>query len=308
MSRMNDWPPKPGSTVITRTMSSRCRYGSRADSGVLGLDRETGGPAGRPDRLEGRRDLLRVDLDVERDRVAARLEELVDVRGRVADHQVRVERQLGPRPDPLDHLRPEGQVRDEVAVHDVDVEPVGALRLAAADRVGHVRVVGVEDAHRHPGPAAGHAQPSTPAGAGSWLRSPRRAWALSSTRRARRRATAAGAGSPARSAASWPQAAPISWPRFRRIVAVTPASARIAANALDTSSGRRGPGGVGDRVHRDQVDMGVVAAEELGHRPGVRLGVVDPADHRRLVGHPAAGRARRARGPRRRPPRSASGG
>ena len=36
--------------------------------------------------------------------------------------------------------------------------------------------------------------------------------------RSRRRATAGAGGSPARSAASWPQAAPTSWPRLRRMV------------------------------------------------------------------------------------------
>ena len=42
---MNDWPPKPGSTVITSTMSSSSLYGSSADSGVPGL---TARPAARP--------------------------------------------------------------------------------------------------------------------------------------------------------------------------------------------------------------------------------------------------------------------
>ena len=36
-SFMNDCPPKPGSTVMTITMSSNSRYGSRAESGVAGL-------------------------------------------------------------------------------------------------------------------------------------------------------------------------------------------------------------------------------------------------------------------------------
>ena len=97
--RMNDWPPNPGSTVITRTMSSSSRYGSRADSGVPGL---TARPAARPAaRIAAQRrlDLLRIDLDVERDRVAAGVEELVEYAAGLADHQVGVERQLGPRPE-----------------------------------------------------------------------------------------------------------------------------------------------------------------------------------------------------------------
>ena len=56
-SFMNVWPPKPGSTVMTRTMSSSSRYGSSAASGVPGL---TARPAARPAsriRAQGRRDL-----------------------------------------------------------------------------------------------------------------------------------------------------------------------------------------------------------------------------------------------------------
>ena len=122
----------------------------------LRLDREPRRPAGGPDPAQGGFDLGRLHFDVERHRIAARIEELVDVLQRVADHQVRVERQLRPGPDALDHLRPEGQVRDEVAIHHVDVEPVGAGPLGSPDRVRHVRMVGVEDAHRHPRAAAGH--------------------------------------------------------------------------------------------------------------------------------------------------------
>ena len=118
---MNDWPPNPGSTVMTSTMSSSSRYGSSADSGVPGLDRQPGGPTGRPDRAQGRLDLL-LDLDVERDRVAAGLEVFVEEAARLVDHQVGVERQLGPPAQVLDGLRPERQVGDEVGVHDVEVD------------------------------------------------------------------------------------------------------------------------------------------------------------------------------------------
>ena len=37
MSAMKDWPPKPGSTVITRMMSHCLRKGSTASAGVLGF-------------------------------------------------------------------------------------------------------------------------------------------------------------------------------------------------------------------------------------------------------------------------------
>ena len=162
--------------------------------------------------------------------------------------------------------------------------------------------------------AATRARPSatryspTPTGDGSWLRSPWRAAALSATRRARRRATAGAGGSPARSAASCPHAAPTSWPRFRRIVVSMPAARKRRREALDDRHRAGAPGRVRDRVHRDEVDVGVVAAQQLDHRRRVGLGVVDAADHRDLVADPPAGRARHGRVLRRRPRRPASAG
>ena len=48
---MNDWPPKPGSTVMTITMSMRSWYGSRAARGVAG---RRASPAARPFALIAR--------------------------------------------------------------------------------------------------------------------------------------------------------------------------------------------------------------------------------------------------------------
>jgi hypothetical protein len=107
------------------------------------------------DLLDGRRNLL-LDLDMEGDRVATRLDELVDEPAGLADHQVCVERQLRPRSDALDHLRTECQVRDEVPVHDVEMDPIGPFALRPADGVGHVRVVRVEDARSDPRPPCAH--------------------------------------------------------------------------------------------------------------------------------------------------------
>ena len=263
-------------------MSSSSRYGSSADSGVPGLDREPGRPPGRPDALQGRLDRL-LDLDVEGDRVAAGLQVLVEEATRLVDHQMGIERQLGPLAQVLDGLRAERQVGDEVGVHDVKVDAVRPGCLDAADGVGQVGKVRVEDARRDSGPTVGHGQSPTPAGTGSWLRSPRSAAALSATRRARRRATTGGGGSPARSAASWPHAAPTSCPRLRRMVVSIPAARRVVAKLLDDRHRAGGPRRVGDRVHRDQVDVGVIATQQVGHRGRVELGVVHASDHGDLV-------------------------
>ena len=117
---------------------------------------------------------------------------------------------------------------------------------------------------------------------------PRR-WPRSS--RSRRRATAGAGGSPARSAASCPQAAPTSWPRLRRMVVPIPASRRVAA--------KRSMTGIGLAV------QGVWATGFIGMRltwawsprsssaiaSASSVGVVDPADHRDLVADPPAGGA-----------------
>ena len=134
---MNDWPPNPGSTVMTSTMSSSSRYGSSADSGVPGL---TASPAARPAaRIARRVGSIASSIstwNVIESQPASRYSSRK--RPGSLDHQVGIERQLGPRAQVLDGLRAERQVGDEVAVHDVEVDAVGARRLDAADGVGQV--------------------------------------------------------------------------------------------------------------------------------------------------------------------------
>ena len=279
---MNDWPPKPGSTVMTSTMSSSSAYGSRADSGVPGL---TASPAARPAsriaRSVGAIGSSISTWNVIESQPASRYSSMkrpgsLIIRWASNGSSVRAA-------EVLDGLGAERQVRDEVAVHHVEVDAVGAGLLDASDGVGEVREVRVEDARRDPGPAVGHGYSPTPAGTGSWLRSPRSAAALSASRRSRRRAT-------------------VGRRRLARALGGELAAGRadlLAAVAPDRrpDAGRRGawrrtlddghragrPRRVGDRVHRDEVDVGVVAAEELGHRRGVDVGVVHAADHRHLV-------------------------
>ena len=97
-----------------------------------GLDGQARGTSGATGRLERRCDRL-LDLDMERDRVAAGVEVFVDEPARLVNHQVGIERERGPRSERLDRLRPEGQVRDEVGVHDVE-SPVGTRRHDRAAR------------------------------------------------------------------------------------------------------------------------------------------------------------------------------
>ena len=56
-----------------------------------------------------------------------------------------VEGELGDGADGLDHGRAEGDVGDEVAVHDVDVDDGAAAALGRGDFVGEVGEVRGED-------------------------------------------------------------------------------------------------------------------------------------------------------------------
>ena len=88
---------------------------------------------------------VRRDLGVNGKPVGARAREVVEVLLRLDHHQVHVERQRGEPPDGLDDLRAEREVRNETAVHHVDVNQVGSARLAAGDLFREPRKVGAED-------------------------------------------------------------------------------------------------------------------------------------------------------------------
>ena len=173
---------------------------------------------------------------------------------------------------------PEGEIRDEVAVHHVEVDPVGALPLGARHRVGEVAEVGVEDARGDPG--AGRRDLVEAAASGA-----RRGCAPSQRLDPGRHRLVA--------------ALAAERPRARRLEALPPPRDRgcgrlagalrrelpaggadlLAAVAPDRHRDPDGrePGGerldhghragdprrVRDRVHRDQVDVGEVAAQQV---------------------------------------------
>jgi len=58
-------------------------------------------------------------------RLAKRLDEGIDRR----NHQMHVERSLGVGPDRLDHHRSDGDIGNEVAVHHIDMDEIGARLL-----------------------------------------------------------------------------------------------------------------------------------------------------------------------------------
>jgi hypothetical protein len=72
----------------------------------------------------------------------------VHVALRLEDHQVQADGQPGRLADrPHDH-RPDGDVRNEPAIHHVDVDPVGAGGFDGLDLAREVAEVGGEDRRR----------------------------------------------------------------------------------------------------------------------------------------------------------------
>jgi hypothetical protein len=66
------------------------------------------------------------DLLVYDDDVCASFDEVLDILFRVGDHQMCFEGEFSATADSLDDERPHGDVGDEVAVHDVDLDALGA--------------------------------------------------------------------------------------------------------------------------------------------------------------------------------------
>ena len=121
----NDCPPNPGLTVITSTMSASSSSQATASTGVPGFSTTPARlPSARMSCSErcgcGPASGCRQDV------VGAGLGEGGEVGIDRADHQVHVERQAGVRAQRLQHQRAEAEVGDEMAVHDVEVQPVGA--------------------------------------------------------------------------------------------------------------------------------------------------------------------------------------
>jgi hypothetical protein len=80
-------------------------------------------------------------LGLHRDDVPTRLCESFNVRVARLDHQVAVEGLVDMRAQRRDELRPEGDVRHEMSVHHVEVDPVGAGRRDVAHFLAELREV-----------------------------------------------------------------------------------------------------------------------------------------------------------------------
>ena len=127
-SSMNFCPEKPGLTVISSTMSRSASTGSTTSIGDAGRSATA---AFFPSERMCATVFVQVGhrLDVHVDEVGARARERLDEAIRLDDHQVEVERQRRRRAERLHDRRADRDVRDELAVHHVDVNHVGARHL-----------------------------------------------------------------------------------------------------------------------------------------------------------------------------------
>ena len=108
------------------------------------IERHAGLLAERADRLQRAVD-VRARLDVHGDDVGAGLGEGLEIGIAGRDHQVHVEHLPGVRAQRLHHVRADGDIRHEVAVHDVDVDPVGAGGIDRAHLLAELGEVGGQD-------------------------------------------------------------------------------------------------------------------------------------------------------------------
>ena len=147
VSWMNSCPPKPGLTVITssRSIFAEVRLDERDGGGRV--DGEADFFAERFDFPDERRDLL-AQFDVNDDFVRAGPGKRFEQNFGLGTHEVDVKKHFGQRTNGADDFRAKGNVRHEMPVHDVEVQPVGAGTVGAFDFPAKTGVVGGEQRGR----------------------------------------------------------------------------------------------------------------------------------------------------------------
>jgi hypothetical protein len=91
---------------------------------------------------------VRAGFEVNADDVRTGARESLDIALGLADHEVRVDRQLRGPTHRLDHHRPERDVRHEMPVHHVHVDDVSASCLDRSDFLREPAKVGAQDGGR----------------------------------------------------------------------------------------------------------------------------------------------------------------
>ncbi len=115
--------------------------------GCCRIDGHAGALAERADRLE-RAVEMRSRLCMDRNGVGPGRCEIGKIGIGRRDHQVKIERLFGARPDVPDHRRTEGDVRHEMSVHHIEMDPVGAGSVDRLDLLAEAGEIGGEDRGR----------------------------------------------------------------------------------------------------------------------------------------------------------------
>ena len=136
---MNFCPPKPGFTDADQIDHVENRLDC-TDRGT-GVQRHTRLHPGTLDRLQGPVD-MRAGLDMGGQDVRAGIGKGVDIGIDWRNHQVHIHHRLDVLADRLDQGRAKGEVRNEMTVHHVHVDPVRAFGLDRFDlgsEIGEIR-------------------------------------------------------------------------------------------------------------------------------------------------------------------------
>ena len=122
-----------------------------------GIQRQTGATASVANFLQSFFDMMfRLRLDVDCDGVCAGFDKSRRVMIGMLDHQVDIERKLGLLAHKIDNRRPEGNIIDEMSVHDVAMNPIGAGFFSGADFIGQAGKIGRENGGRNDDFLRGH--------------------------------------------------------------------------------------------------------------------------------------------------------
>jgi hypothetical protein len=89
--------------------------------------------------------MFRFRFDMDGDGIRAGLEEARQIMIRMLDHEMHVERELRVFTDGRDDRGPEGNVIDEMAIHDVEMKPIRARFFDAVDLGFKVREIRGKD-------------------------------------------------------------------------------------------------------------------------------------------------------------------
>ena len=81
-------------------------------------------------------------------------DELIHPPVRLSDHQVYGHRKSGETAERLYHLGPEGNGRNKVPVHDIDVEPVGPRSFDLGDLLAQFQEIARKNRRSQKNPAA----------------------------------------------------------------------------------------------------------------------------------------------------------